>query len=165
MTEQKPDASGAAENSGEFAIPDASAGFKLAEASAWFLLEKKAEDISILDLRGASDVCDFFVIADGNSDVQVKALARHLRDNLMERGHRPLNVEGLSEGRWVLLDFFDVIIHVFQGETRRYYQLERLWNDARRLDLDADWFRDPEVAGRHPGLDFIFAPGAEKQGS
>ncbi len=165
MTEKTPASPQPDSRQQEFVIPDGSDGYRLAEAAVWLLLEKKAEDAVVLDLRGSSDVCDFFVIAEGNSDVQVKALARHLRDGLVERGHRVLNVEGMSEGRWVLLDFFDVIVHVFLGETRRYYQLERLWNDARRLDLAADWFRDAAVAERHPDLKFTFAPGAETQGS
>ncbi len=153
------------EESPAFTMPDSSAGFALAEAACWFLTEKNAEDIVILDLRGFSDVCDFFVIAHGNSDVQVNALARQLRDKLGEHGHRARNVEGLGLGHWVLLDFFDVVVHVFREDTRRYYQLERLWGDAGRLDVPYDWFRDPQVAARHPELNFIFAPGAETQGS
>ncbi len=149
----------------ETVMPDSSAGFQLAEAACWHLLEKNAVDVSILDLRGFSDVCDFFVIAEGNSDVQVKALARDLRDILAEHGHRARNVEGMDRGRWVLLDFFDVVVHVFQEQTRSYYQLERLWDDAERLDISPDWFRDPAVVARHPKLKFIFAPGAETQGS
>ncbi len=148
-----------------FSIPDDSKGFRLAEASCWLLLEKQAQDVVILDLRGSSDVCDFFVLAEGNSDTQVRALARNLRDRLLDAGQKPRNVEGMEKGRWVLMDYFDVVIHVFQGDTRRYYQLEHLWNDARRLDLTPDWFRDPQVADRHPDLKFTFASAAEIQGS
>ncbi len=150
---------------GDFNIPDDSTGFRLAEAAVWFLLEKKAEDIVILDLRGVSDVCDFFVIASGASDVQVKALGRHLRRKLDGMGHDPAHVEGQDTGTWVLLDYFDVVVHVFHEDTRQYYQLERLWDDARRLDLGPDWFGDPAVAARHPDLEFTLAPGAETQGS
>lgn len=149
----------------EYVLPDDSAGFKLAEAVAWFLLEKKAEDVVVLDLRGFSDVCDFFVLVSGRSDTQVKALGRHLHRRQEEAGHGPSHIEGQSEGRWVVQDYFDVVVHIFQSETRHYYQLERLWDDARRLELNPDWFRAPEVALRHPELDFTFAPGAETQGS
>ena len=77
-------------------------------------------------------------------------------------GHRPRGVEGQSSGRWILLDFFDVVVHVFQDEVRRHYQLERLWGDAPRLELGPAHFADPEVARRHPDLNFTMA--AEQSG-
>lgn len=144
-------------------IPDSSAGYLLAERAVWHLLEKKAEDAVVLDLRGRSDVCDFFVIAGGSSAAQVKALARHVHDSLLAAGERAKGLEGMNEGRWALLDFFDVVIHIFHAETRLYYQLERLWGDAGRLELAPQWFQDPEVARRHPGLNFTM-PGAEDPG-
>jgi len=135
-----------------FVMPDDSDGFNLAELAGWHLLEKKGENLVVLDLRGRSDVCDFFVIAEGNSDVQVRALARNLQNKLLDAGHRAKGIEGMDDGRWVLIDFFDVVVHVFHPETRRYYQLEKLWGDAGRLDLDPSWFASPEVSGRHPGI-------------
>ena len=142
------------------AIPDDTEGFRLAERAVWHLLEKKGEDLVILDLRGCSDVCDFFVIASGTSATQVKALARHLNDALQLAGQRAQGLEGMNEGRWALLDFFDVVVHIFHADTRRYYNLEKLWGDAGRLDLDLSWFKGPAIAARHPGLDFAI-PGAE----
>ena len=135
-------------------IPDDSAGYALAERAVWHLLEKNAVDPVVLDLRGLSDVCDMFVLATGTSSVQVKALAKHVHDELLAAGHRPAGVEGMQDGRWALLDFVDVVVHVFRPETREYYQLDRLWGDARRLDLAPAWFADPQVRARHPELNF-----------
>ncbi|MBK8165925.1 MAG: ribosome silencing factor [bacterium] len=138
-------------------LPDDSPGFALAERCAWHLLEKKLEDVIVLDLRGNSDVCDFFVIASGGADTQVQAAARHTHDRLAATGHHAHSIEGLNEGRWVLLDFFDVVVHVFHQRTREYFQLERLWGDAPRLDLAPEWFAAAEVAARHPDLTFTNA--------
>lgn len=140
-----------------FAIPDDSSGWALVERTAWHLVEKKGEDLLALDLRGVSDVCDFFLLASGTSQVHVKALARHLQGELPEAGHRPRGVEGQSSGRWILLDFFDVVVHVFQDEVRQHYQLERLWGDAPQLELGPDYFADPAVVRRHPDLSFNMA--------
>lgn len=141
-------------------IPDDTDGWKLVERAAWHLLEKSAGDVVALDLRGHSDVCDFFVLASGESDVQVRAAAKHLHDALVEAGHKPKGSEGMNEGRWALLDYFDVVVHVFHVRSREYFQLERLWSEGRRLDLEPVWFADPQVAARHPDLNFATAAGA-----
>lgn len=144
----------AASNSDGALVPDQTEGYLLAERACWHLLEKMAEDVVVLDLRGRSDVCDFFVIASGNSDVQVRALAKHAHNVLIEAGHRPQGLEGMNEGRWALLDFFDVVLHIFGERTRGYFQLERLWCDAPRLDVGPEWFADDAVRARHPDLKF-----------
>jgi ribosome-associated protein len=138
-----------------FSVPDSSAAFVLAERAGWHLLEKNAAEVVVLDLRGMSDVCDYFVLATGNSALQVNALAKHLHGELVNAGHKPQGLEGMNEGRWALLDFFDVVVHVFHTTTREYYQLDRLWSDAPRLDLDPDWFRAAATAARHPDLKLI----------
>ncbi|MEN8008388.1 MAG: ribosome silencing factor [Candidatus Krumholzibacteriota bacterium] len=138
-------------------LPDDSAGFVLAERACWHLLEKKAEDLVVLDLRGRSDVCDFFVLASGQSGIQVKALAKHLHNELVSAGHKPKGLEGMNDGRWALLDFFDVVVHVFHTPAREYFQLEKLWGDAPRLDLDLGWYAAGNVAERHPDLNFTVA--------
>ena len=149
----------------ELPFPDDSPAYRLAERCAWHLLAKNLDDIVVLDLRGRSDVCDFFVIASGGADTQVQAAARHAHDELAAAGHHAHAIEGLREGRWVLLDFFDVVVHVFHQRAREYFQLERLWGDAPRLDLPPAWFAAPEVAARHPDLNFTTAapggPGRE----
>jgi ribosome-associated protein len=93
-------------------------------------LERKAADVVALDLRGVSSATDFFLIATGTSDIQVRAIAEHLVETLEAEGVRPLHVEGLDRARWVLLDFVDFVIHVFHPQAREFYQLERLWGDA-----------------------------------
>ncbi len=92
--------------------------------------ELKAHDVMVLDLRGISSATDFFLVASGRSDVQVKAIAEHIVDELREDGHRPNHVEGLQGGRWALLDYIDFVVHVFHPQARAFYQLENLWGDA-----------------------------------
>jgi ribosome-associated protein len=94
------------------------------------LTEHKAYDLLVLDLRRLSDATDYFVIASGSSDTHVRALAEHVLEACRGIGRRPHHVEGLAAGRWVLLDFFDFVVHVFHPSLREFYQLERLWADA-----------------------------------
>jgi len=133
-------------------MPDASAGFALAELAAYYALEKKAEAVVLLDLRGLSDVCDFFVIATGHADVQVKAIARAVAVGLHRAGQDPVGSEGLESGRWALLDYVDVVVHVFRPEVRDYYQLERLWDDAPSLAITPDHLRGEGFRARHGEL-------------
>ena len=135
-------------------MPDDSAGFLLAERAAWHVLELKGDDVAIIDLRGLSDVCDFFVLASGRADVQVRAIARNVRDGLVAVDQRPSGTEGESEGRWVLLDYVDVVIHVLKPEVREYYQLERLWAAAPVLVVDQEHLRSEGFCRRHPNLAF-----------
>ena len=94
--------------------------------------ERKAHDIVVLDLRGISSATDHFVLASGRSDTQVKAIADNIIDEMKKEGQRPAHVEGLQGGRWVLVDFIDVVVHVFHPQARDFYQLENLWGDAPR---------------------------------
>ncbi len=80
-------------------------------------------------------MCDYFLICSASSEVQVKAVADAIEDGLDERGARPWHVEGREGRRWVLLDYVEVVVHVFHEKTREYYMLDRLWGDARSLDL------------------------------
>ncbi len=130
-------------------------GFRLAELAAHALLGRKAEDIVVLDLRGRSDVADFFVIATGAADVQVEALGRGVRDELFEAGQKPAHVEGTTANKWVLIDFVDVVVHIMQPSARDYYRLERLWSDADVCPVDEAYFSRPEVAARHPELPLV----------
>ncbi len=93
-------------------------------------LDKKAEDVLALDLRSISSATDFFLLATGNSDIQVRAIAEHILEGLADEGMRPLHTEGMDRARWVLLDFVDFVVHVFHPLTREFYQLELLWGDA-----------------------------------
>ena len=97
--------------------------------------EKKGEDLVLLDLRELDAVSDYFLLVTALSETQVRAIAEHIREKLVEEGSRPWHVEGMEHRRWVLLDFVDVVVHVFHPETRQYYLLERLWGDAARVPL------------------------------
>ncbi len=101
-------------------------------------LSKKAFDVKILKVREVSSVCDYFVIASGDADVQVKTIARAVEDGLREEGLKPYHREGMNEGNWILLDYVDVVVHVFLEPTRQFYALEKLWGDVPIEDLADD---------------------------
>lgn len=97
----------------------------------------KAQDVVALDLKGISSATDWFLIASGRSDTQVRAIAEHIVDELKKEGHRPAHVEGIQGGRWVLVDYIDFVVHVFHPQARDFYQLENLWGDAPRWVAEA----------------------------
>jgi ribosome-associated protein len=92
--------------------------------------DRKAVDLKVLHLQKISDFTDYFVICGGTSERQVQAIADAVQERLRDRRVRPLHVEGYNRGQWVLLDYGDLVVHVFQEEPRRHYALERLWSDA-----------------------------------
>ena len=100
-------------------------------------LEKKAEDVVVLDLTKASAFTDFFVICTGTNRRQVQAIADGVQDALAKRGAKPALIEGYDRGDWILIDYFDFIVHVFMPATREFYSLERLWGDAQRIEVPA----------------------------
>jgi len=111
---------------------------KLAELCRSFADNKKAENIVILDVRDLSSVTDYFVIASGTSEPHLRAIVDEITDRLRdEHDLRPLRKEGSMQGAWVVLDFFDVIVHVMRSDTRGRYDLEGLWGDAARVKLKA----------------------------
>ena len=95
--------------------------------------DRKGNRIQVLDLRGLNDATDYFIIASGTSDAHVRGLADGVIQAMNKAGLNPHHVEGLPTGRWVLLDFVDFVVHLFHPETRAFYQLERLWQDAPAL--------------------------------
>jgi ribosome-associated protein len=97
--------------------------------------DRKAEDLVVLDMRELASFADVFILATGTSDRHVRAIADAVEECALASGERPLGVEGHEEGRWILLDLGDVIVHVFQREVREHYDLERLWSEAPRLAL------------------------------
>lgn len=97
--------------------------------------EKKAEDVVVLDLQGISSACDYFVLATGGSEPQVRAITDHIEASLGLRKVRPWHVEGRANRKWVLLDYVEVVVHVFHRDTRDYYRLENLWADAPREEV------------------------------
>lgn len=95
------------------------------------IADRKGEDIVLMDLRTSSVIADFFVLGNANSDRQINAVVEHIRDEVKKRMARlPLHVEGRGENGWVLMDYGDVIVHVFSPQLRSYYDLEGLWRDA-----------------------------------
>ncbi len=108
----------------------------LARRAAALAHELKANDVIVLDLRGVTDMADFFVIASGTSDTHVRSVAQHVMDEMKQEGMPVHQSEGLTQGRWALLDFVDCVVHVFHPSMRQFYQLERLWSDAVPLALE-----------------------------
>jgi ribosome-associated protein len=92
--------------------------------------DRKAEDIVMLDISKVSIIADYFVICSGTGDRHVKAIAREIDEKMGRLGVRSLNIEGMAEGEWVLMDFGDVLVHVFVPATRDFYRLEQLWSGA-----------------------------------
>ncbi len=95
--------------------------------------DKRAEDMIVLDMKGISLVSDYFIICHGNSDKQVQAIAREMKEKVEEAGFDVRKMEGFDEARWVLVDMGDVVAHIFHKDDRSYYKLERLWGDAPSL--------------------------------
>jgi ribosome-associated protein len=98
------------------------------------VLGKKAEALIVLDVRNLTSVADAFIICSGRSNRQVQAIAEHIQKEMKKRRRKPLSVEGLQEGHWILIDYGDVIIHVFFDPVRSFYDLEGLWTDAQRVE-------------------------------
>jgi ribosome-associated protein len=94
---------------------------------------KKAQDVTILDIRGLSTFADYFVICHGNSQIQVQAIVKEIKDQALKKGINIKGIEGLRDARWVLIDLGDVVVHVFHKDERDFYDLERLWGDARQV--------------------------------
>jgi ribosome-associated protein len=109
-----------------------------ATAIAVAALEKKAMGVEILDVAGKVDYADFLVVMTGRSDRHAQALSQGIEEALRKKGVRPIAVEGLPHATWVLMDFGDVVVHVFQAESRQLYDIEGLWLDAARLPVPAD---------------------------
>lgn len=102
-----------------------------------YLSSKKAEDILLIDVREKTTLCDYFVIASGRNTTQVRALCENLEEHLSKQGLEPRRAEGVREGRWGVLDYGDVVVHIFNDESRLFYHLERLWaegENTRRVD-------------------------------
>jgi ribosome-associated protein len=100
--------------------------------------EKKATDTVILDLRDIASFTQYFVICTGASTRQVQAISNSVEEELRKSGRRPSHIEGYSSAEWILLDYGDFIVHVFSAASRRFYDLERLWRDAKRVEMPAD---------------------------
>lgn len=94
------------------------------------LENKKAFDIKILDIGNVTDIADYFIIADGTNKSQIQAMCDNVEEYMNKSGYNLKSIEGYSQGGWILLDYYDIIVHVFSDETRKFYDIERIWNDA-----------------------------------
>ena len=109
---------------------------KMVKIAYHALDEKKAEDIKIINLEGISVLADYFIIANGTNSSQVQALVDNVEEELHKAGYSLKQREGYSNGNWVLLDFGDVIVHIFDRENRVFYDLERIWRDGKEIAFD-----------------------------
>lgn len=108
---------------------------RLAYLAGKLALDKKATDVKILDLRKLSTICDFFVICSASVEIHAKAIADSIIENLEKKGIRAWHHEGYQACRWILLDYVDVVVHIFLNEVREFYELEKLWGDAKTEEL------------------------------
>ncbi len=99
-------------------------------------MDKKADNVVILDMQKVASFCDYFVVTGASSFKQTRAIADHIEESLSKSSIEPHHIEGRQDGNWILLDYGDVIVHIFHEETRKFYDLERLWGDAKRIGLD-----------------------------
>ena len=108
---------------------------QMVEISVKALDSKRAEDIKVIGIRDLTVIADYFVIANGTSTTQTKALADEVEYKLKESGLMPLRIEGYQSANWIVLDYGSVVVHVFYKETRQFYNLERLWSDGEQIDI------------------------------
>lgn len=108
---------------------------EMAKLACEALADKKGEDIRVIDIAGISVLADYFIIANGNSNTHTKTLAEEVEFQLSQLGIEPVRREADSGNTWIILDYSDIIVHVFYKETRNFYQLERLWADGKPLDI------------------------------
>ncbi len=108
---------------------------RLANLIGRHALEKKASEIKVLDLRRLSDVTDYFVTCTAEVELHARAIADHIIESLKKKGIRPWHEEGYQNSRWILLDYVDVVVHIFLEETREFYGLEKLWGDAKIKEI------------------------------
>lgn len=115
---------------------DMSQAKEMAKLAYEALDEKQGEDIRVIDISNVSIIADYFIIANGSNESQVKALVENVMEKLEKSGYEIKQREGYGLGNWVLLDFGDIIIHVFDKENRLFYNLERIWSDGKAIDIE-----------------------------
>jgi ribosome-associated protein len=127
------------------------------------MLDKKALDVQILHVGPLTSIADYLVIGSAESDRQTRAIADHVGDSLTGKGDRPISVEGTTSGQWVLIDFGDVVAHIFRQDARQHYALERLWSDAKPLSISEEKPEEKPAAPAAPKRRIIVkAPKARK---
>ncbi len=109
---------------------------EMAKLAILALEDKKAEDIRVIDISEVSVLADYFIIADGNNRNQVQAMIDNVEEALGKAGYTPKQIEGYQNANWVLMDYCDIIVHVFDKENRLFYDLERIWRDGKTISVD-----------------------------
>lgn len=99
-------------------------------------LDKHGYDMTVLDIRDLTTVADYFIIASGNSTIQTTTIANHIEEKMEEASYELLSKEGYNTARWILLDFGDIVVHIFHREDRDFYNLEKLWADGKKIEID-----------------------------
>ena len=112
-------------------------GKEMARTACKALDEKKALDLKIIDIAEVSTIADYFVIASGSNQNQVQAMVDNVEEKLAKAGYEPKQIEGTRSSSWILMDYGDLIVHVFDEENRLFYDLERIWRDGKEIDLEA----------------------------
>lgn len=107
-------------------------------AALGIAIEQKGLDVKVLELSGLTDIADYFVIISGTSDRHVQGIAEKIERSLKEKGERPLRVNGINKGEWVLIDYGNIVVHVFHEPVRQYYEFDELWRKAKLLELPAE---------------------------
>ena len=125
------------ENNKSIAVNENSSPRELANAIIGILDEKKANGLKLLYVENKTIIADYFIICSGTSNTQIKALANEVEFRLAEAGINPSHIEGLNEASWILLDYASVIVHIFNSETRNFYNLEKLWKDSEEIDISS----------------------------
>ena len=108
---------------------------EMVKAAIEAMKDKKAEDIRVIDISNVSVIADYFVIASGSNTNQVQAMADSVREALGRAGHEPRQVEGYGSANWILMDYNDIIVHIFSDESRTFYDLERIWRDGKEVSV------------------------------
>ncbi len=98
-------------------------------------VDRRGEEVLVLDMRGLMSICDYFVICNGRSRLHVEAIAQEVEEQMKAEGVRMTQSEGIPDASWVILDYLDVVVHIFEPQARRFYDLERLWGDAPRVEV------------------------------
>ncbi len=111
-------------------------GKEMAKLASKALDEKKAMDIKIIDISEVSTIADYFIIASGGNQNQVQAMVDNVEEKLGRAGHEPKQIEGTKSSSWILMDYGDLIVHVFDEENRLFYDLERIWRDGKEIDAE-----------------------------
>lgn len=109
---------------------------EMTKAAIAALEDKKGEEIRIIDIREISPIADYFILANGNNRSQIQAMADEVGDRMHKSGHTLKQVEGYNNANWILMDYTDIVIHIFDRESRSFYDLERIWRDGKLIDPD-----------------------------